>query len=226
MSVVVFGGVAAMVMALVNDSSGFVADPRPFGQFRFARQPKAAKKVLGHFPSCRLVQNSGKNALFESGVALSGNAQDVDESYLAITEKPAISICFSHIQLFVDHVEPLDVYKALEQQLNHYDAAEKSSHLSLLERRQLWESIRGEAVKEDFAPENRDILKQLITGLGFRVTGHRCPSPSNSANTISLLLTSRDPGGVQIVVSSLSPPLRSMSDDFIHFDAGKSNPGD
>ena len=171
-----------------------------------------------------MVKDSGDNVLIEKRVALSANSQGVDEAYLSITQRPvntSISVSFSHIQLFVDNIEPLEVYKTLEKQLNEYDAAEKFSKPSPSERHQLWESILGEtAPKEAFAPENRDILKQLMTGLGFRVTGHRFPSPSNSANTNSILITSRDPRGVQIVVTALAPTPRSTSDDFVHFDAG------
>lgn len=170
-----------------------------------------------------MVKDSGDNVLFEKGVDLSVGSQYADESYLPITQRLAtgsVSVSFSHIQLFVDNVEAVDVYKTLEKQLNEFDAAEKSFQGTPLERRQLWESIMGGTPrKEKFEPENRDILKQLMTGLGFRVTGHRFPSPSNSANMKSILITSRDPGGVQIIVSALASPLRSSSDDYVHFDA-------
>merc|ERR1740136_176256 len=52
--------------------------------------------------------------------------------------------------------------------------------------------------EQAFIPQNRDVIKQLIMGLGFRVTGMRYGDA-----TRSLLLTTRDPGGVQFVVSSL-----------------------
>jgi hypothetical protein len=70
-----------------------------------------------------------------------------------------------------------------------------------------------------FVPQNCDLIKQLIVGFGFRVTGFRFPAAANNDNTRSILVTSKDPKGVQIVVSAVDPSQES-SDDFHHFDAG------
>ena len=67
-----------------------------------------------------------------------------------------------------------------------------------------------------FESQNRDIIKQLICGLGFRITGLRYGDNDNNNNnnieeTSTLLLTTRDPKGVQIVVSSLVQPPKTST---------------
>ncbi len=160
---------------------------------------------------------------FKYGETIASNINSVVGSSIAETsnKRTDISVSFSHIQLFVDHMESLEFYKAFEVQLNKLDAAERSSHLSTDGRRNLWVSLLGEEVEEKpFIPQNRDIVKQLMAGFGFRVTGYRLPSIENTANTKSLLITSLDSGGVQLVVSALADPSEGEPrDDFVHFDA-------
>lgn len=136
-----------------------------------------------------------------------------------------LTVSFSHLQIFVDKLEALEDYKQFESFLNQYDAAVSNSapHLTACEeRRQLWESLfdNGEAPTKSFVPQNRDVVKQLMAGVGFRVTGCRLPSNENKANTRSLLMTSRDPRGVQILVSAIAADTEDHEkDDFLHFDA-------
>jgi hypothetical protein len=70
-----------------------------------------------------------------------------------------------------------------------------------------------------FVPHSCDVIKQLIVGFGFRVTGFRFPAAANKANTRSILVTSKDRKGVQIVVPAVDPSQDSLN-DFHHFDAG------
>jgi hypothetical protein len=156
-----------------------------------------------------------------------------------------LNVSFSHVQLYVDRVEDIEVYKELERSLNEYAAKRSSSEQetasatgeSIDERRKLWESLttsRGTQEKTLFIPQNRDVVKQLIVGFGFRVTGYRFPDQqdnndnddNNKANTRSLLITSRDSSGVQIIVTANTKngeedsPL--VDDHHLHFDGGKS----
>ena len=108
-------------------------------------------------------------------------------------------ISFSHVQLYVDHVEDLQVYKALENRLNAFAEAAKDC-ATLEERKRLWtKSHTGtdNPVTTSFSPENRDVVLQLLSSFGFRVTGARFTN-----HTRSVLVTSRDPKGVQILVTS------------------------
>ena len=126
------------------------------------------------------------------------------------------SVSFSHIHLFVDHLESLRVYKELENNLNRFHT--ESSGLKLEGKRQLWATLCGSDAKP-FIPQNRDIVKQLLTGFGFRVTGCRFPSEKNPINTKSVLITSKDPNGVQILVTAAAEGADEReSGDFVHFD--------
>lgn len=137
------------------------------------------------------------------------------------------AVSFSHVQLYVDRVEDLATYKALEDQLNAFSVAaaaaaalsrqtkveedESSLQLSLEQKRQLWRSVLTENNTEttttttdaattapsSFCPQNRDVVQQLLAGFGFRVTGARY-----DGSTRSVLVTSRDPAGVQILVTA------------------------
>ena len=149
-------------------------------------------------------------------------------------------VSYSHVQLYVDRVEDLATYKALEEQLNAFSAAaaagtasqqtkELSLVLSLEEKRQLWRSLlvsTAETTTTDakvdttpqlspdtiiFCPQNRDVVKQLLAGFGFRVTGARYNN--NGSTTRSVLVTSRDPAGVQILVTAAATAATADDDD-------------
>ena len=129
------------------------------------------------------------------------------------SERPEQDISFAHVQLFVDKLETLQVYKALEKTLNEFNERinkEKfeeggSRTTETLQRQQhIWSEVSGSShPPPEFSPHNRDIVTQLMVGFGFRVTrasppgASRCPS-----GTRSVLLTSRDPKGVQLIVSA------------------------
>ena len=141
-------------------------------------------------------------------------------------------VSFSHIHLYVDSVEDVDVYKKMEAGLNQLSSgiAEmggeandnsggdgQSSGLDIAKCRMLYDDITGrsssENFDEDFVPQGRDVVKQLMAGLGFRVTGKRMAD----SDTRSVLVTTKDPNGVQIVVTSLGGD--SERDRYSHFDA-------
>lgn len=131
-----------------------------------------------------------------------------------------LEVSFSHVQLYVDQVDDIQVYKELEERLNKFHAQARGQ--SCLEQRQSWNalSVKDSSQSANFVSHNRDLIKQLIVGFGFRVTGYRCPEPEkNTANTKSFLVTSRDPSGVQIVVTAMES--KQNTDNYLHFDAGK-----
>jgi hypothetical protein len=111
---------------------------------------------------------------------------------------------------------------------------------SLLEKQKLWKTIN--AVDGDdgasggemessvdtvvpFTPHNRDVVEQLLAGFGFRITAAHYSdihtSSTNNTNTRSVLVTSRDPQGVQILVTAKDPTSSSSvdKDPMKHFDA-------
>ena len=116
---------------------------------------------------------------------------------IALATTNDVQISFSHIHLYVDQVENVSVYKELEDKLN--DKAESSQDV--------------------FIPHSRDIVKQLLAGLGFRVTGARVPSDTVLTNTRSVLVTSKDPEGVQFVITAIDQHNFEKKDEYRHFDA-------
>ena len=66
-----------------------------------------------------------------------------------------------------------------------------------------------------YMSQGRDLVSQMIVGLGFRVTG-MC----DGVNTLSYLVTSPDPNGVQFVASA-KKESSSGADELTHFDASR-----
>ena len=84
-------------------------------------------------------------------------------------------ISFSHVQIYVDHIEDVGVYKSLETTLNKFDSclcskneeqddnaqAFVSVQNTLHENRLLWQSLRRGAIHDEgvqpFVPQNREI---------------------------------------------------------------------
>lgn len=135
-----------------------------------------------------------------------------------ITKLPQVS--FSHVHLYVDHLDDLTEYKALEHKLNAFCTKYNASTNSSAMLAHFWHDEYGR--NEPFEPQHRDIVKQWIVGLGFRITGARYPSHEDKTNTRSVLVTSRDPQGVQFVVTATAERTRNSTDDsYEHFDAGR-----
>lgn len=132
------------------------------------------------------------------------------------------AVAFSHIQLYVDRVKDLHEYKRLEEQLNEFDAHCRNNNyrMSIAEKKATWKSITGDNEEEQYTPQNRDVVRQLLAGLGFRVTGARC-QPQAQTNTKSVLVTSKDPKGLQILVTAVDPDHTNVKDELGFFDAGK-----
>ena len=139
-----------------------------------------------------------------------------------------VVLAFSHVHLYVDQVEDVAVYKQLERDLAvateagmHVDGS--SDSLDIEKCRKVWNSVASPGntyTGGEFVPQNRDVVKQLIAGLGFRVTGSSGGLESATRNTRSVLVTSKDPRGVQYVVTSVDDGLsEGLPHDHGHFDA-------
>ena len=171
-----------------------------------------------------------------TGAAHGSEAFDLKPENSATSLKQDLRLSFSHVQLYVDRVEDIETYKDLESSLNHFinlsskdePVEEKHDDRGLSRaagQRKLWQPIIKtrpfSSGDQAFVSQNRDVVKQLIVGLGFRVTGYRFPTEDNKANTRSLLVTSRDSNGVQIIVTARDEATDNVSDDYHHFDAGR-----
>lgn len=127
-----------------------------------------------------------------------------------------VKVSFSHIQLYADRIEELKVYKDLEDSLNEFASHWPNENQ---ESKDKWTSLHPKSQNDQkFISQKRDVVKQLLVGFGFRVTGYRFPDGSNQANTRSVLVTSRDPNGVQILVTAIDDSVE-QTDDYHHFDS-------
>ena len=146
-------------------------------------------------------------------------------SSATLLDDAKVDVSFSHVQLYVDAIEQLAVYKRLEHDVNELvsqinpddaDAVVEDEDggykkLDVAKYRDLFRAIvaKSSSTKDshadtenqppEFVPQGRDVIKQLIAGLGFRITAH-----ADVDGTKSVLLTTKDPNGVQIVVTALS----------------------
>lgn len=201
-----------------------------------------------------------------------------------------LSVSFSHVHLYVDHLDDLMVYKTFEGQLNELWKRRRSlfaecrfesgsgttnnhQQAMIQKSKELWRSIvtttpttdnyrdggkndnnnnndiiattgtlsssvvgnlSDETKKNDdengnddsyFKTQNRDVVRQMLAGFGFRITSARYATPppppppkhgdttttttrmirsscSSSSTSRSVLLTSRDPNGIQVLVTA------------------------
>ena len=153
----------------------------------------------------------------------------------------AIDIQFSHIHLYVDRVSSINEYKTLEASINtFYDRFDSDGNadgtssdgvhgrpLDVKRGQKIWESLHYHTSTDaEFVSHGRDVVKQLIAGFGFRVTG--CYPEVNAADGTggsgmnTVLITSSDPEGIQIFVSSLNANGEGDA-EYLHFDTCEYN---
>ena len=139
-------------------------------------------------------------------------------------------MAFSHVHLYTDHIDDLSVYKELEANLasfgNSVDSL-KGMHLNIKEHRSNWHRDHLTLGKVDidvdvnvdvnvdveepqppmeFIAQGRDLVKQLLAGLGFRITAVYDNNIGEREQTRNVLLTTKDPDGVQFIVSCIKNP--------------------
>jgi len=120
----------------------------------------------------------------------------------------ATSVRFSHVHMYSDSLRPLEEYKKLEKKL--CDFADNSSGVSgdgvdTAAGRKQWlalqgphgDPVTGASDPSTYSSSDQDVVEQLLVGGGFRIMGKH----SGSA-TRSLVVTSKDPNGVQFVITA------------------------
>ena len=183
--------------------------------------------------------------------ALSSTAAVVDKLDLSRIarmqnkEEKRPQVSFSHVHIYVDDLKDLEVYKDLEDRLNGLvkDCGEVPLGKDIPTQRKLWQTryqpdhfdkVTSDpaAANSAFVPQNRDLVQQLLSGFGFRVTGSRYPAASgqDGTTTRSVLVTSKDLSGVQYLLTAKdkttkaaadSGDAKSVGDKYHHFDAGE-----
>jgi hypothetical protein len=136
------------------------------------------------------------------------------------SKRPHVS--FSHVHLYVDHLKDLQVYKDLEDRLTGFVKDCKSPlGQDIVTQQDNWRKVQPDHFapvdEAAFVPQNRDLAQQLLAGFGFRVTGARY----GAANTRTVLVTSKDPSGVQFLLTAKDAQANGQQDTYRHFDAGK-----
>ena len=134
----------------------------------------------------------------------------------------AAQLSFSHVHLYTDEIQDVHIYKELERNVNalgqaisnHNNDNDDHNDDSMTRYQVLWKEIIQDdntatttttttttsAATHVFVPQNRDIIKQLIVGLGFRITA--TSTNHNHHHGKHVLLTTQDPHGVQFVISA------------------------
>mmetsp|Transcript_25550 Transcript_25550/g.59998 ORF Transcript_25550/g.59998 Transcript_25550/m.59998 type:complete len:509 (-) Transcript_25550:1798-3324(-) len=143
----------------------------------------------------------------------------------------APSVSYSHVHLYVDHLQSLPTYKKFEDVLNKFSEDCESNTTATLEHKiHHWNQLTGSDNKDkEFVAHQRDIVQQLLAGFNFRITGARYPGlrsddgvESIKTNSRSVLVTSKDPNGIQILVTAaVDNEEASGNDAFHHFDANR-----
>ena len=145
-----------------------------------------------------------------------------------------LKVSFSHIQIYVDQIDCLDSYKELEKSLTKFSKQvdkefDNFSDHDIVRLAKLWHESYDETpgsriCDASFTSQNRDVIKQLIVGFGFRITGYRFPSSTTRTSTKTVLVTSKDESGVQIVVSAaIDNAGHTSPDEYDHLDARNLN---
>ena len=101
---------------------------------------------------------------------------------------------YDHLQWFVDELQPLSHYKAIEDRLNEF--ARLGTTSDTVAAREAWRKLGPAADPEAFQVHGRDLVEQLLYGFGWRITGQY-----EGPDTRSLLLSTVDPSGVRFVVT-------------------------
>ena len=122
---------------------------------------------------------------------------------------------FHHVQLYADSIKPLSYYKAIEDKLTQFASLSKfNCSRDMLQGDALTSQITtgsavwsgmvgkegasvGEESRTPFQSAGRDVVEQLMYGLGFRIVASR-----DDDETRSMLLTSCDQRGAKFLVTA------------------------
>ena len=106
---------------------------------------------------------------------------------------------YDHLQFFVDTLQPLSHYKAIEERLNEFAKAvptAKGTPMDVAAAREAWCQMGPSADPDAFEVHGRDLVEQMLYGFGWRITGQH-----EGHETRSLLLSTVDPSGARFVVT-------------------------
>ena len=107
----------------------------------------------------------------------------------------ALTDCrYDHLHFFVDALQPLAHYKAIEDRLNEFARLvprAEGAPVDIAAAREVWRKMGDSADPNAFEVHGRDLVEQMLYGFGWRITGQH-----EGAETRSLLLSTPDTAGV------------------------------
>jgi 4-hydroxyphenylpyruvate dioxygenase-like putative hemolysin len=120
---------------------------------------------------------------------------------------------FSHVHFYVDSLETLDHYKAIEARMNSFSenlvsenvVPEKVSNgMDITKGREVWKTLTGSYAPDDseYIPQSQDIVNQLICGAGWRIVAEHDDTDRVTAGTRSFALASSAVEGVRFVATA------------------------
>ncbi len=114
--------------------------------------------------------------------------------------KTNVEVKFSHVHFYTDNIDDISEYKKLENHLNSFASGNNldEMHLNLPDFQETWRKEHAGDSSCEFVPQNRDLIRQLLAGLGFRIT-----ATCEVEGTKNMLVTTKDFNGVQFVISAI-----------------------
>ena len=121
-------------------------------------------------------------------------------SHTATAQLPPLQACqYDHLQFFVDHLQPLSHYKAIEDRLNTLASRvpiSKGGQADMTAACDAWRKLGPSVDPAAYEVHGRDLVEQLLHGFGWRITGMH-----EGRETRSLLLSTVDPLGARFIVT-------------------------
>ena len=112
-----------------------------------------------------------------------------------------ISVCqYDHLHFFVDKLQPLSHYKAIEDRLNEFAKVNATGSADDVgAAREAWLALGPSADPAAFQVHGRDLVEQMLYAFGWRITAQH-----EGRETRSLLLSTVDPRGARFVMTCRS----------------------
>lgn len=128
-------------------------------------------------------------------------------------EKLGNNLEFDHLHYYVRRLEPLETYQAIEKNMQVLGQIVEKQKWDVATSRGHWESSASENLKDPtkYKSTKQDIVKQMLWGFGWRITGFH-----DGPNSTSVRIQSPAANGVKYIVTA--PSGAGRSNGFSHFD--------
>lgn len=122
---------------------------------------------------------------------------------------------YHHVHFYVKALNTLEHYKGLEKQFNSFLTDFNKTDKAVEKGKAAWTAVSKAAMPE-FCSQKQDLVEQLISGLGWRITANY-----HGPETVTLLITSPDKTGTRFVVTAPTPKAQGKKqkvvEEFDHF---------